>query len=119
TRPSGEKPEALVQSIEDLRRAEGSDPCRGELDRERNAVETPADLADHGIVRSEREIRRRGARTLDEKPRRRRCHAVTSERRHGPGLLAFDRQRLAARGEERHVRAAGKDLLRERRDRWE
>src|SRR5262249_21205623 len=97
SRPAGQKPEALVQSVANLRGAERTHSCGSQLDREWNAVESTADLAHHGIVCAEREIGRHGARSCDEQPRRGWRDAFTSERRHGPDLFALDRQGGIAR----------------------
>ena len=43
---AGEEPESLVEQRDDLGRAHADDPRRGELDRERDAVEPATDLGD-------------------------------------------------------------------------
>ena len=55
---AGEEAEPLVEPFEDLRRVEAADACRGQLDRERDPVEAPADIG-HGsrVVRVDHESR--------------------------------------------------------------
>ena len=65
---AGEQPEALVEQGGDLAGRHADDPRRGELDRERDAVEPAADLGDRGTrCRVEREVRRRAARARSTK----------------------------------------------------
>ncbi len=45
-RAAGEQPEALVEALGELPRVHRGHPGRGELDRQRDAVETPADFGD-------------------------------------------------------------------------
>ena len=46
SRSPGQKPESVLKSRFDLFRREDRDPRGRELDRERNAVETPTDASD-------------------------------------------------------------------------
>ncbi len=82
-----------------------------ELDRERDAVETPADLRHRGRVRCvDREARRRRLGALGEQPDRgARHHVVDRFARRGPQrpqrphLLAQHREALATRGQDPHA----------------
>ena len=41
---AGQEPEAVVEAVDDLDQRQGADTRRGEFDRQRHAVETPADV---------------------------------------------------------------------------
>ena len=64
---AGEQPEPLVEQGDDLVGVHAHDPRRRELDRERDAVEAPADLRDRpGIARVHGEARPRRRGAVDE-----------------------------------------------------
>ena len=64
---AGEQPEAIIEPRGNLLHRQGADPCSGELDRERDAVEPPADLGDRGgISFGDPEFRDGGDRALHE-----------------------------------------------------
>ncbi len=66
-----EQAEAVVEPLGDRRRAERSQPARGELERERQAVEPEADAGDvRRVLLVEHESGRRRRRPLDEEPDR-------------------------------------------------
>ena len=68
---AGEQPEPIVERAGDLLGRQGLDPCRGELDREWNPVQSPADLDDRvRVLRGERERGLHGACPIDEQPDR-------------------------------------------------
>src|SRR5207302_2842721 len=90
--------------------------CR-KLDGERYAVQTTADLGNRGDVRGvEVEGRLHGLRPRGEQPHRLgplgfRAVSRRGEGRHRPRLLAFDVERLARGGQDRHVRTAREDSV--------
>ena len=64
---AGEQPEAIIEPRGNLLHRQGADPCSGELDRERNPVQAPADLRDGwSVAFSDSEVRHRGDGPLDE-----------------------------------------------------
>src|SRR5436190_18804753 len=64
---AGQQPEALVESLRDLCRAQHGDTRCGELDRQRYAVEPTHDLADRGRDRVGRvEVRLHRDRAINE-----------------------------------------------------
>ncbi len=122
---AGEQVEALVETLVEARgdvgRRHQCDPRRRELERERDAVEAPADLADlRGVRRIDREPGLHGAGALLEQPRRRRRghhvdrgrslrgHVELAQR---PRLFTGDAERLAARDQEVHARALGQQRI--------
>ena len=102
----------MLQPSEHRRRGQQLDPRRGQLDRERQAVEAIADLGDRvevGLVRLE--VRTHLACPLEE-------HAdggVARERLEGELLLAADAQPCAARHGDLQARARGDDRRQRRR----
>jgi hypothetical protein len=122
----GEEPHAVVQPRGDVVDRERAHARGGELDRERDALEPPADLAyGPGIPGRDAESRfhRRGA--LDEEAHRfagrdlvervRAERIGNGERRHRKLRFAGDPQRLAARGENGQAGRRLQQLPRERR----
>ena len=105
-RARGQERQALVESSEELVRAEQRDACGGQLDRERQAVQPPADLADR-LGRPESVLHSRGS--LDEQG----DGVAVRQRLDRVALLRFDLQRLPARDQRLRV---GR-LRQERRDR--
>jgi hypothetical protein len=82
--------EPLAEARQQLAGAEDLDPCRGQLDRERQRVERGAERDDVGhVVRRKLEVALRGLGTGDEE---------SDGRRRARGLLvvAFARQRQGA-----------------------
>ena len=86
--------ERVAQALGDLRRRQHADPRGGELDRQRHAVDAPADLGHRGRVvrpRARSATRRAPARSANS-----RTASAASQRGHAPVDLA--RRRAAARG---------------------
>ena len=91
-----------------------SDPGRGELDRERDAVESPADSGDRlgvGGVEAEPRLLLRGPLREESYRLRRRDRfelllvlVGQAERWHAVRLFGSDLERLTARGENLHAR---------------
>ena len=105
----------MLEALEQRLGVEGPEPRRGELERERQPVETPADLGDDRFVRG-RELERRGARHEE------RHGGVELERRESVVPLRGDPQRRPARGHDSQLgagldqashlrRSGGDDLL--------
>jgi hypothetical protein len=97
-RPSGEERQPLLQPQQQRRQREHLDTRGGQLDRQRQAVETPADLGDLA-VRSE--VRADGSRPLQEE----RYGFALSQRVDRDLPLSVDVERLAARDEHGEPRA--------------
>ena len=97
--------EALAQARGDLIERQRGRASRGELDRQRHAVQTPADLL-HGAggVRGI-EARPRSGGALAEQP------LGLGQRGHPPNDLVGTPQRLAARGQDAHARPGSQNLL--------
>ena len=92
-RARGEQLEAVLQPGEHRRRGQHLDPRRGQLDRERQAVEVVADLGDRGEVGLVRlEVRAHGARPLEE---------------HADGVVACRADRGEAPARRRRAAACG------------
>ena len=103
-RPSaaGEKAEAVVKAVDDLGQRQRSDARRGELDRQRHAVEATTDFGHRGrVVVGDGEIRPDLSGTVDEQLDR---LVVQRQRRHLPRDLTDRPDGLAARRQERHRR---------------
>ena len=99
SRAAGEEPQPLLEPLEDLRRRERLHARGGQLERERQVVEPPADLGD-GLVGLEARARPRGrARGRSRRPPRARAAA--------PGTPARP-SRAAARGSSRAGRGWGR-----------
>ena len=99
---------AVLEPREHLLGGERADPRRGELDGQREPIETPAESSDRGRVRiGQPERRARGLRALDEQTHglgvRDRAERVVVRRegedRHEPRTLSRDAECFAARGE--------------------
>ena len=104
---AGEHAEAFVEARDDLRRRKHANARRGQLDCERHAVEPGRDCRDRFrilIVKRETRIGRPCA-VGKERDRR-----VSGECRQPQHLLATDVERLAARRDCAHARAAVQDL---------
>ena len=103
TAAAGEETEAFVESRRDLGRPERDDPRRRELDGERDAVESTADLGDRGVVRVDGRVRSHRPCPLVEQ-----LHGlVVDERAERPHLLPSDGESFAARGQDpRRLRSA-------------
>ena len=109
----GEEAEAVVEPGPDLVDREHGDARRGELDRQRDAVEAAADLGDGGAVaRVEREPRLDQPSPVDEDPhrfrvadRRELVRRRQRQRAHRIDLLAGDAERLAAGRDQVQCRA--------------
>ena len=94
SRPPLSRSSRCDEALEDLRRGEDARPRGGQLERERQVVEAPAELGDR-LVRLEPRAR---AEELDR--------LRLGQRRHRVLDLAADPQQLAARDEQLQVRAA-------------
>ena len=121
---SREDPKAILESGEQVFGGEHLDPRRGELDRQRHAIEPATDVADHlGVVVGQDEARSLGlgavAEQLDrlEPPGGRRgARAVRvrgRERRDAPHQLAGHAEPLAARGEDAQTHGTAEELVHE------
>ena len=119
--PRAEQPEAAAQAILQLVGREQPEACGGQLDRKREPVEPCADLRHRGrVVVRQVEVRLNLAGALDEQPDglvlarrsgRERAPAVRErQRRHGEHVLTPHPERLAARDEDRELRAALEQL---------
>ncbi len=117
---SGQQPEPVVKPAGDLRRGQRAEPCAGQLDGQRKAVQAPADLGHRRqVLWSQPESEPRGGGPVGEQPQRGHLQRVTHvdrrrwhrERRHRIDLLARGGQRLTGRGQDPHPRAAAQDLL--------
>ncbi|CAN5532057.1 hypothetical protein BH20ACT10_BH20ACT10_00610 [soil metagenome] len=121
----GEQPQRVVEAGGDLGRRHAPHPRRGELDGERRPFEPPAHFRDRrGVRLHDLEAGRGGGSPLREEPRRLRARSRLQRRgvRHGHGRnrpYSFTRnsERLAARGENREVRASAEQPLRQPRAR--
>ena len=102
-RAAGEQRQPLLESFEQHRRRESLHARSSQLDRERQAVEAPADLGDLAVCGK---VGIDGQGTLHEEID---CFPL-SQRIDGDLPLAVDVQRLAARDEHRQVRT-GSDRL--------
>ena len=118
--PAGrEQPEAVLETVQDLDRREGAQPHRGELDRERDAVEPAAQLH-HGVAVAVREleVRRHGRGAVEEE----RDGVVVCrvagpdlgvgrrQGRHDEDLLALDAEHVPAGGEDAQAGRRGQQL---------
>jgi hypothetical protein len=123
---AGEQREAVVEPGQQLVDAERTHPSGGELQRERQAVQPPADGRDRGRgVGVQDEPRCGGRGSLREQPHRARgAHRVEIAR--GPWQLqwwdlpehlARHRERLPARGEDPQARCGPQQFAGERGDR--
>ena len=104
--PGAEHVEALAQARCDLVERQRGRAGRGELDRQRHAVQTPADLLHgaRGAVRAIEARPRRGG-ALAEQP------LGLGQRGHPPGDLVGAAQRLAARSQDAHAGPGAQNLL--------
>ena len=120
--------EPLVEPLHDLGRRHHAQPRHGELDRQRYAVEAPAEIDDVADVRrvdGEPGVDQAGP--LDEQPNRvvpHRSRRIGGARRHPQrrnhvDRLAPDPQRLAAGGQHLHLRTTSEDSPHQHRDRVE
>jgi hypothetical protein len=118
---SGQECEAVGQPVKDLLGAEDSGPHRGELDRERQAVETPAQLSDGRLIRTGQLERPRGrGGPLGEQQNGlvlaklgERLVALgrrQPERRDGDDLFTWNLKRLPGRSDDPHARRSAKDV---------
>jgi hypothetical protein len=124
-RPAGEQREPVVEPGKQLVHAERAHPPRGELERERQAVEPSADRRDRGrgaLVEGEPGRGRRGPRR--EQPHRtRRAHRIGIargghlQRQDLPQHLACHPERLPARGEDPQAGRGRQELPGERGNR--
>ena len=98
--------EAVAQARGDLLERQRGRAGRGELDGQRHAVQTPADLL-HGAGGAVRGIEARPRRggALAEQP------LGLGQRGHPPGDLVGAAQRLAARGQDAHAGPGAQNLL--------
>ena len=124
--PARQQCEPIGQAVEDLLHRQNAGPHRRELDRERQAVEPPADIHDRPLVcLRQLECARRGLRPLHKKPDRLVLTELVQglggiwrrqlERRHGEHVLTRRRQRLTAGGDDPHPRRGACDLGHEER----
>ena len=103
-RTPGQQPEAVMQAVADLDQRQDAHPRRRQLDRQRHAVEAPADLRrGGGVLIGEAEIGPDLARAVGEQLDR---LVGQRQRRHPPTHLATNPDRLTARRHKAHRRAA-------------
>ncbi len=116
--PAGQQPEPLIEQPGDFRRAQRRHPRGGELDRQRDPIQPPADLTDGGDVSgTQGEVAAHGRRALDEQGHRiagpggghARVRGRQRQRPQPEDLLTVHAQRLPARGQETHPPAAAQD----------
>jgi len=114
TRGSGRRGKCVVQPRCDLLGGQHANACSGELEGERDAVESPANVA-HCACVAIRELERceRRLRAFDKKLNR----LGAAEGWNEPRRLAGDAEGLAARREDAQSRAAPEELFRELRGR--
>ena len=109
---SGQQPEALAERIGDLTDGQCLRSCCRQLDRERQPVESLADVQDVRLLGlARREPGTNGAGPFDEQL----AGGAVLERLDGTHVLAADGQALAARGQHRHGRRRRHDALDQRR----
>jgi hypothetical protein len=122
---AGEQAEAVVEPFGDLAGGQGAGPCRGQLDRQRHAVQAPAQLGHGGDRRPVGGPVRVGrGRPLQEQRHGRRGHDGLEigvglgdrQRRHLVHGLLRQPQRLAAGGQHLDRRTRGEQPLDERGD---
>ncbi len=130
---AGQQAEPIVQPRRDLVWRQGSDPRCRELDRQRDAVQSQADLPDRvGVLLGEGKSREHRAAAVDEElhgiargqslERLRRSGSARfgqRHRRHGHQALAGHAERLAAGCHDAQVGAAAEELVRDVDDRVE
>jgi hypothetical protein len=124
--PLGEQPEAVRQPRRHRFHRERTRARRRKLERQRNAVETPADFGQsRRVLGCHAKRRLRGDRAIDEQLHGRRlCQRADArrfarfgnrQRRQRIFLLARDLQQLAARRQDLHARARLQQILRQLR----
>ncbi len=114
-----EQPEAVLEAVQDLHRREGAQPHRGELDRQRDAVEPPAQLH-HGVAVAVRELEvgRHGGGAVEEERDGVVVRGVAGpdlggwcrQGRHDEDLLALDPERVPAGGQDAQAGCGGEQL---------
>ncbi len=108
----GQQTEALAERVGDLTDRERLRPRRRQLDRQRQTVESLADVQDVGFLGlARREAGTNGAGPFDEQL----AGEDVVERLDGAHVLAADGQALAARRQHRHGRRRRHDALDQRR----
>ena len=104
--PAGEEAQSLRQPVEDGLRPQGTNARGGELDRQREPVDTPTELANRGeLVLRDREVGLQRAGSLLEEGLRR----FELERGNRKDVLAGEVQDGAARDEDRQARRSSKE----------
>ncbi|GAA1688101.1 hypothetical protein GCM10009733_100900 [Nonomuraea maheshkhaliensis] len=122
----GEQPEPVVEAFEDLLGGQHPRPDRGQLDRQRQAVEAAAQVGHGGLV-GRGQLERAGAcrgplgeqadRLVPPQLRERRAGGRRQvERRYGHHVLARHRQRLPAGGDHPYAGGRPHDLRHQRGD---
>src|SRR5581483_9504014 len=123
-RAAREQAEPLVEQPRDLRRPYGGDAGSRELDCQRHAVETLADLRDRiDRRRVEHELWTRRARSIQEQPHSLRLGNLfepgrrpgESQRAERPRLLTINRKEFSARREHLDARGRPREVVRQRR----
>ncbi len=110
--PPGQQAEALAQRVGDLTDRERLRPRRRQFDRQRQTVESLADVQDVGFLGlARREAGSNGAGPFDEQF----AGEDVVERLDGAHVLAADGEAFAARRQHRHGRRRRHDALDERR----
>ena len=116
---AGQQPEPLIQQPGDRGRAQRRHPRGGQLDRQRDPVQAPADLADRrGVSRGQGKVAACGSGALDEQGyrvaggggRHARRRRRQRQRPQPEDLLTAHAQRLPARGQDAHPAAAAQDV---------
>jgi hypothetical protein len=124
-RPAGQQRQPLLQAGQEDVGGEMADPRRGQLDRQRQAVQTPTDLGDGGAVRlRQHEVEANGLGAVDEEAHRVALGQLRGwagrvgegQRRHGDDPLHGEAQRLAA-GDQRPQPGTGRQQARDQRRR--
>jgi hypothetical protein len=114
---AGEEGEALVETGHHLLELEGVEPGGGQLDRQREPIQSGDQLLHLVAGVSVRvEVRGRGAGSFDEELDRRIRAVGARQRRDDAHLLAADAEALPAGGDHRDARASGEQLVDESGD---
>jgi hypothetical protein len=118
--PRGEHLETILQSLHDLRRGQGSQPDRGELEGQGQSVKAPADLQDRlTVLLDDLELGVRRPGPVHEESHRLVVQGLAGvqatllrngQRRHGEDLLALDVEHLSTGRQHAQARSLRQEL---------